>query len=214
MPTLQSKDGRCVLDEKTHRYTIDGKPALGVTEILQDNGLVPPYFCGEEYKVRGKYVHEACHFLDEGDLNWDTVHASLVPYVKAWEAFKSEYRVSVLSCEELVYSSMYGIAGILDRRVILGVSKATAIIDIKTAQTPGTKPPYQTAYQTAAYAGMAGGAFREVVRGAVTLWPNGKHSDLVAYTSASDWTDFLALAQATRIRRRHNKHGIESKADD
>lgn len=213
MPTLQSKDGRCVLDEKTHRYTIDGKPALGVTEILQDNGLVPKYCQEESYRVRGKYVHAACHFLDEGDLDWATVHPQIIPYIKAWEACKSEYGISVLSCEELVYSPVYRVCGTLDRRVMIQVWKAGGILDIKTSERPGVMPPPQTAYQTGGYAGMAG-IHKDSVRCAVTLWPDGKHSGLVPFNSPSDWTDFLALAQATRIRRRHNKHGIEPKADD
>ena len=38
--TATASAGVCKLDEKTHLYTIDDKPADGVTSVLKDNGLI------------------------------------------------------------------------------------------------------------------------------------------------------------------------------
>jgi len=81
---------RGTFDSVTHTYRIDGKIVPSNTQILKEAGLVDVTWYNQHGRDRGSAVHLACHLLDEDALNWETLDAELVPYVRAYEKFKKE----------------------------------------------------------------------------------------------------------------------------
>jgi hypothetical protein len=64
-------------EPETHSYFLGKTRLIGVSEAIQSAGLkdfsrIAPDVL-EHARQRGTAVHAACHFLDEGDLDWATV---------------------------------------------------------------------------------------------------------------------------------------------
>src|SRR5687767_7346130 len=81
-------------DELTHTYRVDGQVVPSVTQILQaldivDYSYIPPAV-REAALLRGRKVHIATHFDDQGDLDEQTVPEEILPYVFAWRRFRQE----------------------------------------------------------------------------------------------------------------------------
>ncbi len=134
-------------DEGTHTYWLGEQRIPGVTSVLE---LVSGYEGVPEHVLdaaaeRGRAVHLATEFYDEGDLDEDALHESLRPYVDAWKRFRLETGFEVTHSETLVYSQRHRYAGTLDRIGILHAKRT--LLDIKT--TVVMMPA--TALQTAAY---------------------------------------------------------------
>lgn len=134
-------------DEPSHTYRYGGEIVPSVTQILESEGIsdfsrVP----SEALRIaqeRGTAVHKATQYLDEGRLDWNTVHESLLGYLEAWERYKTECKVELLEIETAVYSTL-GYAGTLDRIIYAG--GRNGLIDIKSGS-----PTAAAAIQTAAY---------------------------------------------------------------
>src|SRR5262249_34536373 len=90
-----------VIDQATHRYSVNGKRYPSVTQIIQDSG----YSNGEEHyytsdsRRQGTAVHLATHYADiyaPDALNLDEllekvdIDERLHGYVAGWLAFKRE----------------------------------------------------------------------------------------------------------------------------
>ena len=58
-----------------------------VTEILQGAGLIDTTWFTDEGCLRGTAVHAACHYLDEGDLDEDSLDPALRGYVEAYKKY-------------------------------------------------------------------------------------------------------------------------------
>ena len=139
------------LDEAAHLYTAAGVERPSVTQILKDAGLIDTTGHTEEARERGKAVHLATQFLDEDDLDWNTVVPNYRGYVQAWERFKTESRFQIgrdasgkLLIEYRLFHSVSGYCGTLDRLGTIGT--AEYLIDIKTGDAEEWH-----GYQIAAY---------------------------------------------------------------
>lgn len=132
-------------DAEAHTYHLGDRRLLGVTEILQRTGLIDTEFYTEEGRTRGTYVAMATQYLDEGTLDWNTLHEDLMPYIAAWQRFLKDSKAQVKTIEEQVYSEVYGYAGTIDRTV--SMQGKLWVIDIKLGQAQ----PWH-ALQLAAYA--------------------------------------------------------------
>lgn len=120
-----------IFREEANTYLVNGEEYPRVTFILKEAGIAPEIpFYTETGRLRGKYVHEACQLLDEGDLNYDDLDPILEPYVKAYELFLNENKTDWEGIEERVFNKSLGYVGTLDRRGTLNGSKT--ILDIKT----------------------------------------------------------------------------------
>ena len=125
-----------VFDEEKHLYLLDNRPLLSVTQALKGAGLVeydnlpiaPDVL--ERARARGKAVHAACHYLDEGDLDWSTLDPSLVGYVKAWQKFKDESGIIIEQIEHKFYHPSLLFAGTPDR--VATRMGRRGVYDIKT----------------------------------------------------------------------------------
>src|SRR5262245_50722706 len=115
---------KLTLDPATHVYTLtadDGTVShpLSVTQVISragmgtDYGDVRPDIL-ERAKQRGIHVDLACDYLDAGDLDWDSVHPTWLPYVKAWQDAKDRYRFRVIGNQRLYYLPDLHVAGCED----------------------------------------------------------------------------------------------------
>lgn len=75
-----------------HTYTIGAQIVPSVTQTMALAGLNPyervPRRNLERAAAIGTAVHRATHFLDEGDLDLESLDPAIVGYVLAWQRFK------------------------------------------------------------------------------------------------------------------------------
>lgn len=124
-------------DPDTHTYTLDGKPCPSVTEITRFLHYKAEY-ADKESRDRaarkGTAIHELTALIDYGeDVE---IPPELSGYVLAWQNFKRDYRVEILSIEQVVGDEIdwgFQLCGTLDRRA--RIEGRDGIIDIKTGNT-------------------------------------------------------------------------------
>lgn len=101
------------LDEETHIYHLDGRRIIGVTEalsILDDRWKVDPF-----YLQRGRLIHLATEYYDNGELDENTLDDRIVPYFKAYLKFLDDTHFSPRHIEVKLYHPIYIFAGKIDR---------------------------------------------------------------------------------------------------
>jgi hypothetical protein len=124
---------RLLLNEESHAYTLDGRPIRSVTQILGDVGIIDTTWFTPEAALRGKYVHEATHYHDEGSLEMGSLDPAISPYVQGWIDFRKMTGFRPLLMEQRVWHSS-GYAGTLDRFGLIG--SRPILIDIKSGSLP------------------------------------------------------------------------------
>lgn len=138
--------------EDRHEYRVDGVVIPSVTQILQATGIVNydhlPAPIREAALLRGRRVHAATHFDDEGDLDESTLSEELLGYVAAWRSFRANSGFVPELIEHRAFNAEYRYAGTLDRMGTLSNGKK-AVVDIKT----NSAEPW-VAMQIAAYQGF------------------------------------------------------------
>lgn len=187
-------------DKADHSYWLGKTRLIGVSDAIQTAGLkdfsrIAPDVL-EHARQRGTAVHTACHYLDEGDLDWATVSQEIEPYVRAWERFKKETGVELLEIEKPRYHATLGFAGTSDRVVNLYPHKG--IIDLKTYN-----PDRVTGIQLAAYSYLEFGpqpSFDAPKRWGLWLKDDGKYS-LTAYEDRGDEAIFMACLTIEKWKR-------------
>lgn len=74
-----------------HRYFRDGIEIPGVTRCLDHAGVADYSMIRKDILERsseiGKLTHVACHYHDDGGLDWDSVPEFIKPRVHAWVKF-------------------------------------------------------------------------------------------------------------------------------
>lgn len=133
-------------DPAAHRYTLDGRELLSVTQALDAAGFINREWFTDAALVRGTAVHAAVQaFHQTGIAPTDDVTA---PFFDAYLDFQAEAGYDVEASEERLCDPVYGYAGTLDLRGRFRKFMAgTDLIDIKTGSVPSW-----VGYQTAAYA--------------------------------------------------------------
>jgi hypothetical protein len=131
-------------NESDHRYEFEGRVVPSVTTVIQSvlpgRWMVDPY-----YLDRGRIIHLACQYEDQGGVEEDSIDAVVVPYYQAYRKFKADTGFSPEIIEGRYYHKTYQYAGTLDRVGIL--NGKTVLIDLKSGC------PYCTdQIQLAAYA--------------------------------------------------------------
>lgn len=187
-------------DQADHSYWLGKNRLLGVTEVIQLAGLkdlsrIDPGVL-EHASQRGTAVHAACHYLDEGDLNWATVSPEIEPYVRAWERFKADTRVIINETEHPLYHATLGFAGTPDRIIQLNGQAGT--LDIKTYDPDNT-----TGVQLAGYSYLRFGPqvlYDTPERWGLWLKNDGKYS-LTEYEDRGDEAVFLACLTVAKFKR-------------
>lgn len=179
-----------------HRYYYRGREVPGVTRVLEAEGLVDwshvPSRTLQRAQRRGAYVHEACRFLDEGRLDWESLDYRIKGYVLGWQKFKDESGIRITAVERQLYRDGY--AGTLDRTGIL--RRRRTLIDIKT----GTVQP-AVAVQLAAYEHLTG---KPHLRYAVLLIKDGDYRLEGPYLDPTDLAAFFAALNLYNWRTSHH----------
>lgn len=168
------ESGILSFDAETHRYLLDGQRLPSVTQILQSAGLINysylPPDDRERMMARGRAVHTATHFDDEGDLDEATISAEVGGYLEGWRKFRRDAAFIPELIEYRGCNQKLRFAGTLDRTGGSGNHVGPKwLVDLKT----GTALPF-VALQLAAYASFFGhpGAFRRL---SVELHPDGTY---------------------------------------
>ena len=139
-------------DDATHTYLVDGLEVPSVTTILQplsNRGYANVNPSVLEYaRHRGTAVHEVLEAIDLGAE--PDIYPEIIPYIQAYEDWKSVYRPTWTGVEQIVYNEPNGYIGTLDRAGYLNDGRF-CIVDIKTSN-PTKEALVSVCCQTAAYA--------------------------------------------------------------
>lgn len=182
-----------------HEYFVSGNRVLGVTEILEKAGLIDDTWFTESTRARGEAVHLACHYLDDDDLDWDTVEGEYKPYVEAYKKFLTECKPKWTQIEYKIHNKLYNYCGTFDRFGHL--FENYSVLDIKT----GLIQPW-AALQLAAYAEIMDLKVRTglVTRYGLNLKKNGTYK-LVEYNDRQDIEVFRAALTLVKWKERNEK---------
>lgn len=135
-----------------HVYQQDDIVIPSVTQVLTLAGIDDvsrvPLFYLERAAAIGTAVHEACEFMDQDDLDIDSVHPLIVGHVLAYQKFKQETGFEPLIVEQRGIGESNGLrfGFCLDRIGMLNGEKI--LLDIKTS----SKAEHAWQIQTAGYA--------------------------------------------------------------
>jgi len=169
-------------DEK-HEYRIDGQIVGNVTSILQAAGLYDDSFFTEESRNRGKYVHKACLYYLQGDLDESTILDEYRGYIEAFKRFMQEAdcKPHIDRCEIPLFNEVLRYGGTPDMPCFL--NHADSLVDLKSgAETPAT------GIQLSGYMTLLG---YPVKRYGLYLKADGKYK-LIPYTDRNDIKIFNA----------------------
>lgn len=187
-------------DPADHSYWLGKTRLIGVSEAIQAAGLkdysmIKPEVLEHTQKL-GTAVHAACHYLDEGDLDWATVSPEIEQYVRAWERFQADTGLIINETEHPRYSKTYGFAGTPDRLVTIGGKNGT--LDIKTY-----RPDVVSGIQLSAYALLSFGTqypWDAPKRWGLWLKDDGRYS-LTEFTDRGDEAVFMACLTIAKFKR-------------
>lgn len=179
-------------DEALHLYTLGGRVIPGVTEILKDAGILKFGARGSELEnnaamSRGKAVHAACHYMDEDALDWSSVSDECVPYVMAYEKFRTDTGFVPTRIEERMVHETLVFAGTIDREGTWNQSKNRIVLEIKT----GVKASWW-GLQLSGYDILLPPITKPRNRMAVQLKDNGTYA-LHPFTDPNDRNMFMSL---------------------
>ncbi len=146
-------------DAEEHRYTDrEGREYPSVTQVLGSVGFGDwmefiPAAVLERARDRGQAVHAACHYLDEGDLDWDTLDSEVRHYVEHYREWRAFSRFEPIALETPMIIPHLGFAGTPDK--IGYIDGDLTILDLKT----GEKAPEAVGVQLFAYSELIGQQF-------------------------------------------------------
>ena len=104
-----------IFSPSDHTYTLDGQQLLSVTQLIRAEGLMTGIdWATDEGRERGTAVHQAIHYLSEGDLDLESLDSRVAPYVWACERFMADTQAETLMAEVPLASRRYRYAGTLD----------------------------------------------------------------------------------------------------
>lgn len=98
-----------LFDEEPHTYHFRGELYGSVTQVIRKAGLgddfskVNPAVM-EVAQRRGRMVHLACQYYDDGDLVLSSVHESILGYVEAYMKFRAQKKIKVIANEKRIIS--------------------------------------------------------------------------------------------------------------
>ena len=85
-----------------------------MTQVLKEQGFIDDRWFNERSRQIGVATHTAIQYLNEDNLNFDTLHPEILPRVKAYQDFIRDVGFKIRRSEERLYSLEYGFAGTLD----------------------------------------------------------------------------------------------------
>lgn len=165
-----------------------------VTDILKGAGLVDERWFSDHARDVGTALHVAAHYLDEGDLLWESVGPEVVGRLRQYQRFRDEMNTEILSIEEAVENRTLQYRGTLDRRMI--INDREWIVDFKGPGVFAWQP-----IQLAAYAGCFP-RMATLKRG--TLHLSDDSYRLREHTDRTDWEVWKAALTLASWKRSKN----------
>ena len=93
-----------------------------VTDVLVALKIITPKWYTPKARIRGKAVHLATMYLDQGRLNWESIKATeealeqnVTGYVRAWERYKTDTGFVSKLIETPQYHEVHRYGGTPDR---------------------------------------------------------------------------------------------------
>jgi hypothetical protein len=203
LPAVQRaemNDPRLVFDEAGHRYSLDGRDLISVTQALTAAGMVDTTRWNEVARLRGQYVHQCIALEAAGELDESTVDPLVRPYFEAFRLFQRETSVTLEMVERRVCDPVLGYAGTLDAIGRWPSGKRT-LFDWKSGFFPPMAGPQTAAYLRCARLFYPVGEL--ISRAGLHLRGDGTYR-LIEFTNiVQDEHDFVAALRVARFRRRH-----------
>lgn len=147
-----------IFNAERHEYSVaDGRIVPGVTGILRATGVsvdfeaLPNRGAIERRRDIGSALHADSHALDDGDLDWTTVHPDVLPYLEAWATCREHKRLAPLSRERMVFDPVMFYAGTLDGIFLVEATGKRVLIDLCIGDAAAAAKRYQTAAYQRAY---------------------------------------------------------------
>lgn len=183
--------------DSEHRYWIGNKRVPGVTEILEESGLISLYSMDEDAARRGRYVHKAVALDCLKKLKPGTIDPKIKPYFTAWLKFRRETGFSPRLVEQRVYHRALGYAGRFDLTGLL--KRRYGLLGVKT----GLTLPKWAALQEAAYqhAFESHNGRRIGFRWGLLLKPDGSYQLREYKNHNIDFANFRVLLTALKVKR-------------
>lgn len=181
----------CVeLDEATHRYTYQGRPVPGVTQIIAGLGISALRWVPPDALLRGSVVHRCIELYLHGRLDWSSVDARALGFVKAAVKFCDEAAIKPASAfiEHKVFHPTMLFAGRVD--LIAPAFGIPSVIDWKCNM--GLHAGLQTAAYEVAHRASVGGI--PMRRMAVVLKDDGTYTNKT-YNDVQDYEDWKACVR-------------------
>jgi hypothetical protein len=137
-----------LFDEEPHLYRFRGRDYISVTQAIRLAGMGDDFSMVSEERMdyarrRGRMVHLACQYFDEGVLDLQSVDAAIRGYVEAYLKFREECKIKVIETEQKIVAERMGLAGTPD--LIAWMSGRRVVIDRKTSQHMSKSMGLQTA---------------------------------------------------------------------
>jgi len=173
---------------ENHRYQVNGREVDGVTDIIKSAGLMDVGWSSDWHMARGKAVHKAIEYYEQGDLDESRLDPAILPYLAGWKLFRAETGYESQEHERMIYHPVYQFCGTLDQIGIM--DGQTCLVDIKT----GVYQPWW-ALQTAAYNSIA----KCRRRLSVQLTDEGKYK-VTEHSNKLDFQRFLAAMTVAGMR--------------
>lgn len=120
--------------EAEHKYFIDGVRMPSVTQILTETKIIDTRWYDEQSAIRGSQVHKACLYLNQNDLDFDSLNDTIRPYVYGYQKFLTESGFMPMLTEQQIYNKTFSYCGTLDMTGIL--NDCLCLIDIKSGSIP------------------------------------------------------------------------------
>lgn len=98
-------------DEGAHLYKYKGKDVDSVTQILQAEKFIDMRWYDDWSREKGEFVHLSIEYYLTGELDEETLHPEIVPYLEAFKKFINESGFMVEQSEIPQFNSTYCYAG-------------------------------------------------------------------------------------------------------
>lgn len=164
-----------------HIYTVDCKPYVSVTQVLQATGFIDARWFTEYGRERGSLVHQIVHWYILGELDESSVDPALQGYLDAWKLFVKDTGYHSKQVEVPMFHESLKFCGTPDDVGDLTIDDVC--LDRKTGSISSW-----VGLQLAAYEILIG---RPIKRFALQLKENGKYA-LKQFKDRTDRSIFLS----------------------
>lgn len=192
---------RFVEEGKPYRYYLGDLGFPSPTSLIKEFGLIDDRFFKEFHANRGRAVHKAIQYDNEGVLDESNLDPRIAPHVEAFRKFKRENLFEPIArlAERPLFSRVYAFGVTPDCPGFLGKDHTPAVVEIKSGVTEHWTFALQTAAQQIALFEMAN--FSPVVRVVVQTRSDGSYK-LKYHDGIGDRDEFLALVRVHWLKRR------------